>query len=237
MGNVFCELQQKEISIFDAPFEFSCIAECEHWKDCEELFNTRKARDELKKRIDTYKASVEAGKKINLDEMHSFCNKIDRLIKENRKDYDINLLLNSQVEQGKSFIVYIFDEDKPCKIGHSKNLVQYTGTELKRFTGKRFGIGYEAVPDETIEYVVPTLLINNNLSLWGIIRPSNPIYISFGQLKKASREVYGIDLRRLKKILDLQAIDITEFDTGEDLIYIKPEIDDIIRETVKASLR
>ena len=237
MSNIFCELEQKEISIFDAPFNYNCIAECKYWNDCEEIFSARKAREELKKRIATYRASVEAGKQIDLEEMYSSCNKLDSVIKENRKDYDINLLLNTHVEDGKAFIVYIFDEDKVCKVGYSRNLVQYTGKELKSFTGKRFGLGYEAVPEETIDYVVPTLLLKNKLSLWGIIRPNNPIYITFGQLKKAAREVYGIDLRRLKKILDLQVIEITEFDTGEDLIFIKPEIDDIIRDTVKATLK
>ena len=227
---VFCKEMGQIMGIEQTPKTECFFKNCRHWNRCAGPVKAEITRREKARRIAVYEKSVEVARAIDWDELYDYCRTIDEEIKASIEEYKQGFQVEALPAIGKSFIVYVCDGDQICRIGCTKHPMNYVENAAREFIGQNLAFGFGTIDDGTLSRVLPTLMIRNQIPAQTAIAPGNPVYITDGQLRRVIREVYGMDGWGLRRVF-AQNLGITEFKSGDTIIYLKAEMDKAIRDT------
>ena len=230
MKMVFCMEKGRIIRMEDAPKTVCCFSNCRYWNRCAGPAKAEISREKRAQRIAEYKQSLEMARTIDWNELYDFCRKTDEEIKASIEEYKQGFRVEALPAIGESFIVYVCDGDQICRIGYTKHPMNYVDNAAREFAGQKLAFGFGQVTDDMVFQVLPTLMIRNRIPAQTAVFPGNPVYITDGQLRRAIREVYGMDGWGLRRVF-AQNLGITEFKSGDTIIYLKAEMDKAIRDT------
>lgn len=228
MKTVYCMELEQNVDMEAAPRTRCIFDNCKYWNQCAGPVKEQEAKEKKAKWIAAFENSVNVAKTIDLDDLHKLCRKIDTEIMNAVEEYKPGLLVDALPEEGQSFVVYCFNGENVFKIGYTKHPMNYVETVAREFNGKKLKLGFGTIQDELISQVIPTLMIKNVIPVKNTVGPTNPVYITDGQLRRAAREVYGIGVWGLKKVF-ANHLEITEIRSGDTMVYLKAEMDFIIR--------
>ncbi len=144
------------------------------------------------------------------------------------------LTLNPYLEDGESFIVYFIKDGAPYKIQMVHDLCGAVSKSLKDlYEDPGCMVGYVRIFDN--EYGITLLIalrIMHKLDVSKMLSLDDPVYVSSTAIKRYLDASYGITWRDFKKILE-KHLEITEIENGGNTIYLKPELDEIIRRDMR----
>ena len=190
---------------------------------------------ELDKRQESQKAKVEIFEYeyFNFDEFDN--RKFTKIYEECIKDLDMGknlysfndvLNINVQLENNKTFIVFLRKNSKVCFVGKTTNLLTYIGAKNKEYDAE--SVAFYPVDNKYIEEVYVKALIEFDLGYSGAVKLSNRKYISLTTAKRVFKELYKINLTHIKKIIS--KYDIQKFILGDTIVVDKIELDRCTRD-------
>lgn len=190
-------------------------------------------QDELKKKKDRHQNYVDILKceYFNFDDFNN--NKFNRIYKKCIKDLDMGknlysfndiLNINVQLEDNKTFIVFLRKNNKVCFVGKTTNLLSYVGIKNKDYEAD--SITFYPIDNDYIEELYVRALIDFDLGYSGAVKLANRKYISLTNAKRVFKELYKINLTHIKKIIS--KYDIEKFILGDAIIVDKIELNESV---------
>lgn len=176
--------------------------------------------------------SLGVARSINLDRFFTFCDELDRIMIQNRQKYSKEMIICPYLDHEKKFLVYRFENDKAVEITYTRNILKCLGTRFEKLNDQIDAVSYFSVPCCMAEAILVCLYIKHNLDAKYILHHDNPVYIKKSGLKKYVDAVYGLTRFDLEKLL-AEHLEITEINNHQTIIYIKQELDEIIRREYK----
>ena len=185
------------------------------------------------KAAETYKRlsnSLESSRKINIDEFYEYCNNLDKEMIESRQQYSENMVVNPYHEPGDKCLIYMFEDDEVVEISVVENLFSYLGTRFDRLRSEtvKCEMSSCAVPGYMAEAINVRLHLEHKMDVKSILHNDNPVYIKARNMGKYIEAAYGWDWLEFKKVRD-RHLEMTEIVNYDNIIYIKQELDEIIR--------
>lgn len=162
-------------------------------------------------------------------------NKFNRIFKECIQDMDMGkniyildevININVNLEDNKTFIVFLRKNDKVCFVGRTTNLLNYIGTKSKEHGADR--VAFYPVDNDYIDDIYIKALIEFDVAVGGTVKNTNRKYISMTSVKRIFKELYKINLVHIKKII--AKYDIERFLIGDIIIFDKIELDKATRD-------
>lgn len=191
-------------------------------------------QDELKKKKDRNQAYAEILKHeyFNFSDFNN--SKFNRIYKGCIKDLDMGknlysfndvLNINVQLENNKTFIVFLRKNNKVCFVGKTINLLNYIGVKNKEYEAD--SVAFYPVENNYIDEIYVRALIDFDLGYSGAVKLANRKYISLTTAKRVFKEIYKLNLTHIKKIIKIY--DIEKYILGNTIIVDKLELDKAVR--------
>lgn len=189
--------------------------------------------EKLVKAEETYRKlndSLEQSRSINIDKFYAYCNELDKKMIENRQVYSFDMLLCPYHDPNDRFLVYLFEDDEVTEISVTDNIMAYMG---KRYTWLKNDkvkceMSCSTIPALLSEAINVRMHLNHKMDVKAILHIDNPVYIKDSGLNKYIDAAYGLTWHEFKKIKD-KHLEITEIVNYDKIIYVKQELDVIIR--------
>lgn len=192
-------------------------------------------QDELKKKKESQKNYVDMleYEYFNFDDFND--NKFNRIYKGCIKDLDMGknlysfndvLNINVQLENNKTFIVFLRKDNKVCFVGKTTNLLTYVGVKNKEYKGD--SVAFYPIDNDYIEETYIRALIDFDLGYSGAVKLANRKYISLTTAKRVFKELYKINLTHIKKVI--KKYDIEKFILGDTIVVDKIELDKSVKD-------
>lgn len=198
----------------------------EEWKQMrdEELAKIEKT---AKEKSDKLKTNY-----YNFDDFND--DKFNKIFKECIKDMDMGkntytleevININVNLEENKTFIVFLRKDDRVCFVGRTTRLLTYIGTKSKEYDADR--VAFYPVDNDYIDDIYIKALIEFDI-IGGTVKNTNRKYISMTSVKRIFKELYRINLTHIKKIIS--KYDIEKYVLGDIIILDKIELDRATRD-------
>lgn len=174
--------------------------------------------------------SLKVAQQLNLNDFFSYCDQLAEKMFADRQEYNRTMTIMPYLEAGERFLIYVFRSEAVVRITSVKNLCSFVASIYNDLciTEENLAISYYPVKESMSEAIVVRQYLQHGFDVRGVLHATNPIYINKSQLKALADKVYGIGWRRLKVLLK-NNFDLTEIENYDDTIYIKQEIDRILR--------
>lgn len=174
--------------------------------------------------------SLEAVRGINLEEFFELCNRLDHEMIESRQEYSGDMSLNLYHDEENKCLVYRFEDDAVAEISVTDNPFSYFGAKFEaiRSSEKKGAISCCAVPGYLADAINVNLQLKHKMDVKGILHHDNPVYIKARGMGKYIEAAYGWDWLQWKRVRD-QHLEMAEIVNFDNIIYIKQELDEIIR--------
>ena len=185
------------------------------------------------KAAETYKRlnqSLETARRINVDEFFADCDSLDEEMTKSRQPYNKDMVLTPYHDPDEKCLMYLFEDDEVVEISTVDNPFTYLSTRFDRLRDetKRFEVSCCAVPAYMSEAVNVRQHLLHKMDVKAVLHNDNPVYIKARNIGKYIDAAYGWDWLSFKKVRD-QHLEMTEIVNYDNIIYIKQELDEIIR--------
>ncbi len=203
---------------YHCPYEKKAI---EDWHERQE-----KAKKYYSKLVD----SLDAVRAIDLDEFFDTCKTIDEQMIRDKQEYNENWLISPYREEDEKFFVYLFKDDEIEKISLTENVLNFMATRYSEFSKKEnhYAMSCCTLPKLIADAVNVNLQIKYNMDVTKVLAADNPVYIAASAAGKYIDAAYGWKWVDFKKAL-ARHLETTEIVNYGRIIYIKQELDEIIR--------
>lgn len=173
--------------------------------------------------------SLEQARRINLDQFFHYCNDIDCDMVKNRQEYTKELRICPYHEPEDKILVYIFEDDKVVEISIVDNIFSFMASRFNalRSQNPKGAFNCCVIPGELAGAVNVRLHLQYKMDVSAILKYDNPVYLKSRVLNKYVGAAYGLTWYDFKKIHESH-LEITEIVNYENIIYLKPELDEII---------
>lgn len=172
--------------------------------------------------------SLEVARAIgNLDNFFDFCNHFDAKMIERRQSY-WDFCIRPCLLPDHKHIIYLFEEEKITGIFPTDNIFNFFGSRVEQIKKPGVGISVGSVPFDLSDAIIVRLRLCHKLNAEQVLYFDNPIYVKSKSLNEFVNSVYGIPHYVLKKMLD-NHLELTEIISKGQIIYLRPEIDQMIR--------
>lgn len=174
--------------------------------------------------------SLDAARKINIEQFYSDCNQTNDILLANRQEYNREMVIPLYLEQGKKFIVYIMEQDAVKEISVTQNLPLFIGQRLHDIVRKENGmaVSYYPIAECMADTIKTRLHLQHGLHENVIVQIDSPVYVMKRRLKEYIEAAYGIDWKLVRALIK-KHYELTEIGNFDFTIYIKQELDQIIR--------
>lgn len=189
--------------------------------------------EQQEKAAEMYKrlsASLENARKIDIDEFYSYCDSLDAEMIGSRQKYGQDMMINPYHDSDEKCLVYIFESDEVVEISTVDNPFSYISARFDRLQdeSRNCAINICAVPAYMAEAVNVRLHLQRNMDVKAILHNDNPVYIKARNIGKYIDAAYGWKWLDFKRVRD-QHLEMTEIVNYDNIIYIKQELDEIVR--------
>lgn len=178
--------------------------------------------------------SIEIARMIDINAFYSYCATIDKYLILYKQRYDENMSLCPYLPSDKKFIFYLFENDKVVDINVGSNMFSYFNSQrliLLKDEHSQYYVGYCSVPSYLADAILVKQRLLYNMDVKIALKNDNPVYIKSQYIRGFMCDVYGLDgevFRQLRK----KHLEMTEIANFNNVIYLKQEIDEIIRHEV-----
>lgn len=174
--------------------------------------------------------SYESTRKINVDEFFEYCDKLDKEMIESRQQYAQDMVISPYHDPEDKCLLYLFENDELVEISVAENIFAHIGRRFDQLRSDKVKceISCCAVPGYMAEAISVRLHLEHKMDVKAILHNDNPVYIKARGIAKYIDAVYGWDWLEFKKVRD-QHLEMTEIVSYDNIIYIKQELDEIIR--------
>jgi len=207
---------------------FGCRYRCGYEKQI--LEERHQKQLEIARRNDIMRESHDIARSIDLDEFYEYCENINIKMYENRMSYDRKMILYPYHESYEKAFIYFFEGDEVKEMSVVDNICNYIAVRFDKLRCREnnTSISIEIVPD----YLADALNIYQHLKrkrdVRIILKYDNPVYIKARFIAKYLDAVYGWNWQKFTEIR-AKHLELTEIANYDNVIYLKPEIDEIIR--------
>lgn len=188
--------------------------------------------ERIKKIMETklLRESLETAKTINVDEFFRYCDIIDEMMINKLQDYSPNMLINPYHAEGEKCLIYLCEGMTVSEISVVDNVFNYLGTRFNKYKehGMNFSVSCCRVPGYLAEAINVRLHLQYKMDVKSILHNNNPVYIKARSIGKYVKSVYGYEWWEFKNIRN-RHLELTEIANYDNVLYIKQEIDEIIR--------
>lgn len=157
-----------------------------------------------------------------------YCDEVDDYLKKTCQKYTDNMTIFPYCGEGKVILSYIVRKNTFPQISVSENM----GALLTKFINiakedTDAAFSYHLIPQGIAESVRINMHLRHKIPV-AQIRYDDPIYIDNTKINKYIELLYGLKSWDFKKIRQ-KHLEITEIPNGTKVVYIKQEIDEIVR--------
>ncbi len=175
------------------------------------------------------KKSLAESKNMNPDKFFAYCKEVDDYLLKNAQSYGDDMVIYPYVESGYSFLMYCLKDGVPVEIHVAERLLNVLSKYFTQMMeNPKCQFSYAIIPSELKELVVVNLYLKYNFEIRTQLTYENPIYLKSGHVKSYMEVNYGMTTRDFKRLLSRHP-EITEITNFNNIIYLKHEIDEIIR--------
>lgn len=145
----------------------------------------------------------------------------------NKNIYTLDEVININInlEDNKTFIVFLRKNNKVCFIGRTTNLLNYIGVKNKEYDAD--SVSFYAIDNDYIDDVYVKAHLEFNVATSCTIKHTNKKYITLKSVKRIFKEIYRINLYHIKKII--AQYNIEKFIIGDVIFLDKIELDKATR--------
>ena len=221
-----------EVNIDKYDIHHGQIYHCVHeFKEIEREFDRK-----IKSEIENIKAnkrrseSLNLARQTNFEEFSSFCEMIDEYMCSNKLEYSEKLEIHPYCGEDDRFLVYWFENEEIKEICVTENLISNIFNRLTKFKDKENGytMSYHIIPQYISEAVKVNLYLKYRMDVKGVLRDDNPVYIKESSMSRYMDSAYRWSKADFNKLRS-KHLELTELVNYGSVIYIKQEIDEIIR--------
>ncbi len=213
------------VSKSTAYYIYGHIYHCDYEKRVIEDWHERQMKAaELYKRMNL---SLETARTINIDDFFSYCDSLDKEMVNNRQTYNRDMMINPYHDPDEKCLIYIFENDEINEISVVDNPFVFLGSRFDRI--KNGSLSICAVPAYMAEAINVRLHLQYKMDVKAILHNDNPVYIKARNIAKYVEAAYGWDWLSFKRVRD-RHLEMTEIVNYENIIYIKQELDEIVRQ-------
>ena len=175
--------------------------------------------------------SLDIARKIDIDSFFAYCDNLDEIMVKGKQRYNKDMLINPYHGPDEKCLIYLFEDDNVIEISVTENPFSFIG--IRRFDrlkngGDRSAINICAVPAYLADAINVRLHLQYKMDVKSILHDDNPVYIKKKKVGGYINAVYGWDWVTFKKALDMH-LEMTEILNYDNILYIKQELDDIVR--------
>ncbi len=250
--NKICPLDGRELS---REFNYECYC-----TDCDKVSNDRwwlvyghkcycnvqenrlkrwyEKKQETARQYERLSSSLECARSIDIKEFYEYCDSLYKEAVETRQYYDSNMVLNPFHEPQDKCLICIFEDDKMKEIGVTENVFAYLGRRNDRIKDLELktAVSCIAVPGYMAEAICVNFHLRNGFDVKSILHADNPVYLKRRDVGKYIDAAYGWKWLEFQKLRD-QYLSMTEIVNYDNIIYIKQELDEIIRRDGSCELK
>ncbi len=185
------------------------------------------------KTAETYKRlsdSLETARKIDIDEFFRYCDDLDKDMVESRQQYSPDMIICPYHAPGDKCLLYLFEDGVLVEISVSDNIFAQLGRRFDRLTSEtvKCEISCCDVPGYMADAINVRLHLEHNMDVKAILHHDNPVYIKSKGIAKYIDAAYGWDWLTFNR-MRARHLEMTEIPNYDNVIYIKQELDEIIR--------
>ena len=189
------------------------------------------------KAAETYRKlnkSLETARGINIDYFYEYCDNLDEEMVKSRQKYNRDMMINPYHEPNEKCLIYIFEGDEVIEISVVENPFSFLSARFDRLKdeGGNCAVNICSVPAYMAEAINVRLHLQRNMDVKAILHNDNPVYIKARSVGKYIDAVYGWDWVSFKRVRD-RHLEMTEIVNFDNIIYIKQELDEIVRREYK----
>ncbi len=198
-------------------------------KERKEIIAWHESRVKAAQTYKRLKGSLEAARKINVDEFFDYCNTLDEEMLNGRQRYDRDMVINPYHAQDEKCLIYMFENDEVYEISTAKNPFSFLAARFDKISDETKNCGFSicSVPEYMAEAINVRLHLVRNMDVATILHNDNPVYIKARHIGKYIESAYGWDWLSFKRVRD-KHLELTEIVNYDNILYIKQELDEII---------
>lgn len=187
-------------------------------------------RTETERRYKKLVQSHQLASQISVDEFYEYCDAIDDEMWINKQKYAPNMSIDFYHAEDEKCLVYLYDGGKLVDTGIAANPFTFVGTRFEQFSNPKQNVEISicSIPENIAEAVNVRIRLIRDMDVTSILHHDNPVYIKKTGIIKYLEAVYGLgktDFNKIKK----KHLELTEISNHGNVIYLKSEIDQIIR--------
>lgn len=174
--------------------------------------------------------SLQNARHIDYDKFDDYCKELDKSLMANNLKFDKNLSIKPFVDKDEHRVMYLMNNGVVEDISITSNIL----TTLNKWKTKLsdpvtdYSFSMQSIPSSLVEIIQINLYLRHNIDVARVLKYDNPIYLNKKSLGKYIDAVYGWNWHTFKKARAMH-LEMTEIVNGDNLIFIKQEIDEIVR--------
>ena len=198
-----------------------------------ERHNVVEWHDRQEKAAEVYKRlnqSLETARKIDIDEFYAYCDSLDTEMISGRQRIGRDMMINPYHDSEEKCLIYLFENDEVVEISTVENPFSYISARFEKLQdeSRNCAINICAVPAYMAEAINVRLHLQHNMDVKAILHTDNPVYIKARNIGKYIDAAYGWNWLSFKRVRD-KHLEMTEIVNYDNIIYIKQELDEIVR--------
>lgn len=167
---------------------------------------------------------------ISIDDFYAYCDDIDNEMVATRQKYNSSMSINPYHSADEIALIYLFSGDKLVDTGLAINPFAFLSARFDKITDPEYdaSINICSVPISIADAVNVRVRLIRNMDVSAILHNDNPVYIKNREIAKYVDAAYGwtwLDFERMRK----RHLEMTEISNFGNVIYLKPELDQIIK--------
>ncbi len=205
-----------------------CERDIEEAKKHYEALQNKFQKD--KERKEKMLESLRSAKQIDYEQIDDYCKELDKILLRSTLKFDKQLSIMPFVDKDESRLMYLIKDGSVEDIVMTGNVLITLNKWKNKLTDPESDYSFSmlTVPASLTDVVQVNLYIRHKFDAIKILKYDNPVYISKTALAKYIDNVYGWKWCTWKKARE-RHLELTEIVNGDNLIYIKQEIDEIVR--------
>ncbi len=183
-----------------------------------------------KERKEKMLESLRSAKQIDYEQIDDYCKELDKILLRSTLKFDKELSIMPFVDKDESKLMYLIKDGTVEDIVMTGNVLLTLNKWKNKLTDPESDYSFSmlTVPASLTDVVQVNLYIRHKFDAIKILKYDNPVYISRTALAKYLENVYGWKWCTWKKARE-KHLELTEIVNGDTLIYLKQEIDEIVR--------
>ena len=175
-------------------------------------------------------SSLQSARQMDYKELDDYCRGLNRTLMADVHRYDKDLSIKPYIAEGEHKVMYLIKEGTVEGISVTDNVfgILYKWKAKLAEPDGGYSFSMHDIPADIADVVQVNLYLRHGLDVSRVLKYDNPVYVNKKSLGRYIETVYGWKWPTFKKARAMH-LEMTEIVNGETLIFIKQEIDEIVR--------